>query len=265
MSLTKRDKKLIATGSALASILCVIILLRPFKVVGAGEVGVRTSFGKVEQTTLQEGLAFRNPFCENIKTLNARMQRLEVNTIAQTKDIQVARIGYILNYAIDKHAAHTIYQDIGADYERIAIIPVAEGIVKDAIGKWIAQDLIANREQASSEILENIQREMGRKHILVSGLHIVSIEYSESFMHAIEAKVTAEQQALQAKNKTVQVQEEAKQQIISAEAEAKSMQIRAEALSSNQGLIDYEAVSRWDGRLPEIMSGAIPFINLNKK
>ena len=79
----------------------------------------------------------------------------------------------------------------------------------------------------------------------------------------LNQKVTAEQEALKAKNKTVQVEEEAKQKLISAEAEAKSMRIRATALTQNKALVEYEAVQKWDGKLPEyMMGGSIPFINM---
>ena len=72
------------------------------------------------------------------------------------------------------------------------------------------------------------------------------------------------QEALKAKNKTVQVQEEAKQKVIAAEAEARSMAIRAQALSQNKSLVQYEAVQKWDGKMPQYMLGnSVPFINVN--
>ena len=95
---------------------------------------------------------------------------------------------------------------------------------------------------------------------------MTAIAYSGVFEKAIESKVTAEQEALRAKNKTVQIQEEAKQKLISAEAEAKSMSIRAHALTQNKNLVEYEAVQKWDGKLPEYMlGGSVPFINIGKK
>ena len=73
-------------------------------------------------------------------------------------------------------------------------------------------------------------------------------------------------EALKAKNKTVQVQEEAKQKVIAAEAEAKSMAIRAKALSQNKSLVQYEAVQKWDGKMPQYMLGnSVPFINVSAK
>jgi hypothetical protein len=43
------------------------------------------------------------------------------------------------------------------------------------------------------------------------------------------------------------------------------MLIRSEALSKNKGLVEYEAVQKWDGKLPQYMlGGATPFINISE-
>ena len=95
---------------------------------------------------------------------------------------------------------------------------------------------------------------------------MVDINYSKVFEQAIESKVTADQEALKAKNKTVQIQEEARQKVIAAEAEARSMAIRAQALSQNKSLVQYEAVQKWDGKMPQYMLGnSVPFINVSGK
>ena len=44
------------------------------------------------------------------------------------------------------------------------------------------------------------------------------------------------------------------------------MAIRANALSKNKALVEYEAVQKWNGILPQYMMGdSIPFINLNNR
>ena len=108
--------------------------------------------------------------------------------------------------------------------------------------------------------------QLAPRYIDVKGFQIIDINYSEVFERAIESKVTAEQEALKAKNKTVQVQEEAKQKVIAAQAEAKSMAIRAQALAQNKSLVQYEAVQKWDGKMPQYMLGnSVPFINVSAK
>jgi hypothetical protein len=40
------------------------------------------------------------------------------------------------------------------------------------------------------------------------------------------------------------------------------MTIRAQALEKNAKLVEYEAVQKWDGKLPHITGGVTPFINV---
>ena len=124
--------------------------------------------------------------------------------------------------------------------------------------------MISNRERATSDILQKLQTQLKYNCSDVTDFQMTDINYSKVFEQAIENKVTAEQEAQRAKNKTVQVQEEAKQKVIAAEAEARSMAIRAQALSQNKSLVQYEAVQKWDGKMPQYMLGnSVPFINVN--
>jgi len=51
-----------------------------------------------------------------------------------------------------------------------------------------------------------------------------------------------------------------------AKANAESMTIRANALSQNPKLVEWEAVQKWNGELPNYMlGGATPFINMTAK
>lgn len=243
-----------------------IAFFNPLAIVGVGERGVKVTLGKVSPTSYTEGVHFVTPFISHIKNMNVKTQKNYVETSVYTKDIQQAQITYVLNYNLQPENAHKMYREVGMNYSDTVLTPVVEGTIKDVIGKWNAQDLVANREKATKEILEKLQDHLTPKYINVTDFQMTAITYSGVFEKAIESKVTAEQEALRAKNKTVQIQEEAKQKLISAEAEAKSMSIRANALTKNKALVEYEAVQKWDGKLPEYMMGnSIPFINIAKK
>lgn len=243
-----------------------ICFFNPIAIVGAGERGVKVTLGKVSPQSYGEGIHFVTPFISHIKTMDVRTQKNFVETSVYTKDIQQAQISYVLNFNLQPNKAYKMYQEVGTNYSENILMPVVEGTIKDVIGKWNAQDLVANRERATREILEKLQTHLAPNYINVTDFQMTAISYSGVFEKAIESKVTAEQEALRARNKTVQITEEAKQQLISAEAEAKSMTIRANALSKNKALVEYEAVQKWDGKLPMYMMGnTIPFLNMGNK
>ena len=260
------ENKFITPVIIITLLIVFIAFFNPIAIVGVGERGVKVTLGKVSPTSYIEGIHFVTPFISSIKNMNVKTQKNYIETSVYTKDIQQAKITYVLNYNLQPENAHKMYREVGMNYLDTIVTPVVEGTIKDVIGKWNAQDLVANREKATQEILIKLQNHLTPKYINVTDFQMTAIAYSGVFEKAIESKVTAEQEALRAKNKTVQIQEEAKQQLISAEAEAKSMSIRAHALSQNKALVEYEAVQKWDGKLPEYMMGnSIPFINLNKK
>lgn len=240
-----------------------IIICNPIAIVGVGERGVKVTLGQVSPQSYTEGIHLVTPFISKIKNMDVKTQKTYIQTDLYTKDIQQAKISYVINYNLQPQNAHKMYREVGTGYVDNILMPVVEGTIKDVIGKWNAQDLVANREAATIDILGKLQKHLEPRYINVTGFQITDINYSGGFERAIESKVTAEQEALKAKNRTVQIQEEAKQKIISAEAEAKSMAIRANALTQNKALVEYEAVQKWDGKLPEYMMGnSIPFINI---
>lgn len=247
-------------------IIVFIVICNPIAIVGVGERGVKVTLGKVSPVSYTEGIHFITPFISHIRNMNVKTQKNYVETDVYTKDIQQARISYVLNYNLQPENAHKMFREVGMYYFDTIVNPVVEGTIKDVIGKWNAQDLVANREKASQEILVKLQNHLAPKYINVTDFQMTAIAYSGVFEKAIENKVTAEQEALRAKNKTVQIEEEAKQKLISAEAEAKSMSIRANALTKNKALVEYEAVQKWDGKMPEYMLGnSMPFINIGTK
>ena len=240
-----------------------LIVFQPMTIVGVGERGVKVTLGQTSPVALEEGVHFVMPFISTVKKMNVKTVKSNIATMAQSKDIQQARIVYVVNYNLQPENAPKMWRTVGRDYVSVVVMPTVEGIVKDTIGKWNAQDIVANREKVASEVLFKLNEKLGPKYINVSDFQITEIQYSQAFEQAIESKVTAEQEALKAKNKTVQVQEEARQKIIASEAEAKSMAIRAQALTQNKNLVEYEAVQKWDGKLPQYMMGnSVPFVKL---
>ena len=251
---------------AFFTLIILICVFNPIAIVGVGERGVKVTLGQTSPQSYTEGVHFTTPFISKIYTMNVKTQKSNIRTQVYTKDIQTANINYILNYNLQPENVHKMYREVGKDYQDKILMPTVEGILKDVCGKWNAQDLVANREKATDEVLFKLRDALKNQYINITGFNMIGIKFGASFESAIEAKVTAEQSALQAKNKTVQVQEEAKQKVITAEAEAKSMAIRANALAQNKNLVEYEAVKKWDGKLPEYMMGSsVPFLNLARK
>ena len=251
-------------GIALVAIIVLSFAGCGIKVVDTGQRGIKTQFGRVVSESLPEGLYFFNPITSAVVEMDTRVQRKDGETDTYTRDVQQSVIKYTLNYRLQQNAAHIMYRDVGRDWDDKLVPQVVLGTLKEVVGKWDAVDLISNRDKAANNAFEQIRANLAERNVEVSRFEITDIAYTHEFENSVEQKVIAQQKAIEEQNRTKQIEEQARQKVLSAEAEAKSMQIRAEALEQNAKLVEWEAVQKWNGVLPQYMlgGGTTPFINL---
>jgi len=251
------------------AVIAVLVLIFAFSsatVVDPGHRGVRITLGKVSPAPLEEGLHFKVPMLQQIQQLDVRTLRWADVTQSYTKDVQQADVSFTLTYSLEPGYAVEMYRTVGADWSQKLIGQVVFEELKRELGQHEAVALIATRDQAARAIENGVREKLSDQHILVSGLQITNIDYTKEFENSVESKVIAQQKAIEEQNRTAQIEQQARQKVISAEAEAESMRIRAKALEANARLVEWEAVQKWDGKLPQYqLAGATPFINLSPK
>jgi prohibitin 2 len=236
-----------------------------FEVVDTGYRGVKTRFGEVIGEPLPEGLHFYNPFTSGIREFGVREDKWEAKTTIFTRDTQQVNVEFAVVYYPDPKFVHTIFKEVGSEkmLEEKIIKPVVLGSIKDAVGSVIADELVSKREIVTRASLKEVQENLSSRHVVVTDLQFTNLDFDDTYERAVEQKVVAIQDAQKAKNETVRITEEAKQKVTSAEAEATAMRIKSQALAQNKGLVEFEAVQKWDGKLPQYMFGnSTPFIDM---
>ena len=91
------------------------VALACFQTVPTGHTGVVTTFGRVENTTLDSGVHFVLPWQQVVKMDN-RVQKQTVELSCFSSDIQEVNLTYTINFQIKKSDAQNIYRTIGVDY-----------------------------------------------------------------------------------------------------------------------------------------------------
>ncbi len=242
----------------------VFIFLSSITIIQAGERGVVLRLGSIDRV-FGEGFHFNIPFAEKVVVLNVQTQKEQVEGISASKDLQTVTTTVALNYNLQPEQVGILWQKIGRDYKVRLIDPAIQEAVKASTAKFTAEQLVTQRSAVRDDIKANLTNRLKAEYINVTEVSIVNFGFSESFDQSIEAKVTAEQNALAAKNKLEQVKFEAEQRIAQAQAEAEAIRIQAEAIQ-NQGGAEYvnlKAIEKWDGKLPVYsLGGATPFINI---
>ena len=274
----KRGIRLIINLAVLAALL-IVFFAASFTTIPEGYMGLKYELGRIVSADLTAGLQFKLPFFQDIVTVDMREQVFELETTAYTKDSQtVESIQLKLNYRLDPAELLSIARDVGiSNVESSLIFPQINTILKNELGGFRAEDLIQNRDALQENVESRMRDTMADYGVTVKSLSIVNIDFDDTFEEAVRAKVVAEQAALTAQNKTVEVEEESRQKVIQAQAEADSTKLKADAdayaieaiqkkLENSPSYIEYLKITRWDGKLPQIMGdGVSPFVVLDSE
>ena len=265
----------------------ILVIVSCISSVPTGHTGILTTFGRVEDYTLDAGINFKAPW-QSVVKMDNRVQKDTVNLACFSSDIQEVNVKYTINYQIDKANAMNIYRSIGKRYYDIVIAPNIIEVVKEVTALYTAENLINCREELSDKIESKLSERLTAYNINVVSLSCEDMDFSDVFTTAVEAKQVAQQNKLKAETeaeqkiieaqaaaeiKKVETEAQAAAAKISADAEAYQIKIKAEAEaeankkvaeSLTDALIEYSYAQSWDGKLPTFVSGndgVIPVLN----
>lgn len=255
-----RTAKVIVFG-IIAGIILLIILFGTFYTISAGYRGVILTFGKPSVTSMGEGLHFKIPLVQKVVKMDTRTQKYEADLTAASSDLQDVKTKIAINYHLNPESVPELYRTIGVDYATKVIYPLEQESNKAATAQFSAVELITKREQVRESMKTTLRDKLSERGIIIEDISIVDFAFSPSFSQAIEAKVTAEQNALAAKNKLEQVKYEAEQRVTQAEGEAKAIQIQTSAINSQGGesYVQLQMIKQWNGQLPYSTGGSSIF------
>jgi prohibitin 2 len=247
--------------------LILVVALVPFGTVPAGHRGVMTTFGSPSSEVLSEGIHFRIPLAQKLNIVNVSIQKGEGDGDAASRDLQTVHTRVALNYHVKPEGALTVFRDLGNEPGQRIILPAVQEAVKAVTARFTAEELIAKRTDVRDQIVAQLRERLARHGIMVDEFSILNFNFSKSFNDAIEAKTTAEQLKLKAERDLQRIEVEAKQRVAQARAEAESLAVQRQQVTpelirlremENQRL----AIDKWDGKLPNVSGGAVPFINV---
>ncbi|HMT37933.1 MAG TPA: SPFH domain-containing protein [Thermomonas sp.] len=257
-----------------------LLVLSPFSAVPNGHRGIKLTFGKADDAPLSEGLHLRIPIMQTIYKMPVMIERSETESEAASRDLQRVTTQVVLNYHIDPAQVVRVYRQLGVfeNIEPRIIDPSVQEAMKAVTATYTAEQLVTKRPDVANAIKSALRERMQRHGLVIDEFSITNFKFSDSFDAAIEAKTVAEQQKLKAERDLERIKVEAEQRIAQARAEAESTklgaQAQAEALRMQRESITPElirrrevearikAIEKWDGKMPQVSGGAVPFINV---
>lgn len=198
----------------------------------------------------------------------------------QDKDGMVVGLPLGVTLRAAEGSAPILYKTYRKSMDEIIGVNVPQ-VVRDAVNaessKVTAETMYGpSKEDFIKRIQVRVQEHFNTRGIIVENLYLNGqIDLPGPVVAALNRKIEATQKAQQRENELRQTQAEAAKEvaaaegakaaaILRAEGEAQALSIKGAALRSNPGVVELNAIEKWDGKLPTVTAGnnALPFINI---
>ncbi len=177
-------------------------------VVGAGETGVQSLFGKVRDQELHSGFHLKNPFVK-ITKMSIRTQDYTMSITqgegkkygsdvitALTKEGLSVDLDITVLYHLLEDKASDVYRDVGLGYDEVVIRPQIRSVIREVIAQYEAKDIYSEkRQEAAAQIFEILKQKLDPRGIEIEDVLLRHVELPPNLANSIQEKLQAEQDA----------------------------------------------------------------------
>lgn len=289
------------SGGGVVSAVCVLLAvaivgISCISTVPTGHTGILTTFGRVEEKSLPNGMNFHAPW-QDITTMTNKEQKSTNNGVCFSKDSQEVTYIYTTKHSLLPSATPNIYKTVGLDYYDILLKKQIENTIAIEFGLVEAENMTALFSQLQASVNKSVKAYAEGYGIIIDVV-IDDFDFTDAYTNAIEAKQVAEQEALrdktqqqmeterarqQAERTKIQAENDAEIRRINAEAEAEANKVKAQAdfevaqleadaiaykgqkeaeatkalaEAITDEVVAYEYAQNWSGELPQYMMGS---------
>lgn len=285
--------KLIRNLAVAAVVLIVLMVFWPFRTVPTGSRGVLTQFGAIKKIE-PEGLVIVPPW-QKLALFSIRAEEAQIDDAdGSTSDTQPVKVSLTVRYSIQTDRVSEVYEKYSHNGDLSSYVQTAtQEVFKAVTARYSAPDLIAKRSQVSVDINQALKEKLNMYGAQVINIDMRNFSFSDTYMHAINEKVTQEQLRLAAENKVRTVEAEQRAKVVTAQADADALKAQADgeayatvtaanaqaealkaqndALAKSKEVLELRRIEvekikaeKWNGELPQHIyaSAPIPFLPL---
>jgi regulator of protease activity HflC (stomatin/prohibitin superfamily) len=286
--------KLIRNSVVLVVAFILIVSFWPFRTVPTGSRGVLTQFGAIKKIE-PEGLVIVPPW-QKLALFSIRAEEAQIDEAdGSTSDTQPVKVSLTVRYSIQTDRVAEVYEKYSHNGDLSSYVQTAtQEVFKAVTARYSAPDLIAKRSQVSVDINLALKEKLNMYGAQVINIDMRNFSFSDTYMHAINEKVTQEQLRLAAENKVRTVEAEQRAKVVTAQADADALKAQADgeayatvtaanaqaealkaqsdALAKSKDVLELRRIEvekikaeKWNGELPQhIYAGApIPFLQVD--
>ena len=251
----------IPTGTIRSIGLVVIVigvLTSCIKQIDAGQIGVKSMFGKVQDDVISSGLNFVNPLV-NVNTIDVRTQNYTMSGVhaegevagddairVLTADGLEVVIDLTVLYRVQSSEAPKIVREIGYDFKNVIVRPITRTKIRDNAVYYTAVDLYSvKRDEFQSRIFKTIEENLKQRGLVLEQLLVRNIVLPATVKASIEDKIKAEQDAQKMQFVLQKEKQEAERKRVEAQGIADYQKIISMGLGDKQ--LQYEQIQAMKG------------------
>ncbi|MBV9988939.1 MAG: prohibitin family protein [Chitinophagaceae bacterium] len=245
----------VSNGLRIGGIVIIIIgfLTSCIQQIDAGQVGVKSLFGKVDDNVLYSGLNLVNPLVD-VKTVDVKTQNYTMSGVHDEGDkagddaIRVLTadgleviIDLTVLYRVISNEAPRIMRETGLDYRDKIVRPLTRTKIRDNAVYFTAVDLYSNkRDLFQGRIFKSIEEDFKKRGLILEQLLVRNITLPSTVKGSIEEKIKAEQDAQKMEFVLQKEKQEAERKRVEAQGIADYQRIISTGLSDKQ--LQYEQI-----------------------
>lgn len=246
-----------------------IVITSIFVVIPAGFVGVKVLFGNVDPRPLPPGLnIIWNPLYD-VEKMDTRVQKFQEAYDAASKDQQVVHVTMALNLRLLPERAPEVYRGIGTNYMGVIVTAAAPEVLKANTAKHNVSEILQQRQLIKVDVQKGLTEWLARYGLDLKEVSLADIRFDKKYEEAVENAQIAERNSVaadwNAKAQIVTLRGEGEAEMEKAKGEAAAKRLRGDAeeyynnkiaASLRPIVVQQQYLSRWDGRLPQFMTGS---------
>lgn len=262
ISYKEKSVKRIIGGLLLVVGLAFAVVSQSFAIIPTGYTGVKTTFGQIDNTTLQNGFNWKTPFIQSIEMVDNKQQDISFNDDeiwSETKErTAIYYKGVTVTYQINPEKSSWIYANISNYKDSLVTKPLVSSAIK-ASSKDLSDVDATNRSIIEPKALKNIQDSLNDKYgkdvIYVNKVTINNADFEESYNKAIadkqKAQLAAEQQEIENNKAIAKAKADAEVAVKEAQGKADANEILRKSLSDE--VLRDKYIEKWDGQMPNVV------------
>ena len=210
-------------------------------VVRQGEVAMKRRGGKLIGEPITEQARMFNPFTTMYLKVPVRNINYEVKLEIPSKEGLNIRSEVSILYRLDVDMVPSLLRQVGPNFEEDLISPVFRSALADVSSRHMAKDMhTGERAEIEQEVSERMMKVLEPRGVIIESVLLKRIILPPTLAAAIEAKLSAEQDAERMRFVIDQQRLEADRQRIEAEGVRDAQKILSEGLTPE--VLRYEAI-----------------------